>query len=245
MIKLQKSSTLSAKDWWKTLKTFILPSINTSFPPLKINDEIFIDECDKANILNNFFQSQTFLNEQNAVFPDLPVSASLNSQLNNILCSRLEVESVLNILTVGKASGPNGLKNRILREYQLNSLFPSALCLISPYEQVLFQHNIRKLTYVLCLKKGKMSVVSNYRPISLLNAESKVFERIVFKYLFYHLQDNNLLSSLQFGFMPGDSTVNQLTYLYNTFSQALDTGKEVRAVFCDSFRPCLALRTFT
>ena len=33
--------------------------------------------------------------------------------------------------------------------------------------------------------------------------------------------------------MPGDSTVNQLTYLYNTICQALDQGKEVRAVFCD------------
>ena len=43
----------------------------------------------------------------------------------------------------------------------------------------------------------------------------------------------HLLSSLQSGFIPGDSTVNQLTYLYNTFCQALDVGKEVRVVFCD------------
>ena len=84
-----KSNTLSAKDWWKTLKTFILPSVKTSIPPLEVNNEIIIDESDKANILNNFFQSQTFLNEQNAVLPDLPVFASLNSQLNTILCSRL------------------------------------------------------------------------------------------------------------------------------------------------------------
>ena len=33
--------------------------------------------------------------------------------------------------------------------------------------------------------------------------------------------------------MHGDSTVNQLTDLYNTFCQALDEGKEVRAIFCD------------
>ena len=55
----------------------------------------------------------------------------------------------------------------------------------------------------------------------------------MFKYLFNHLRDNNLLSSLQSGFIPGDSTVNQLTFLYNTFCQALDSGKDVRAVFCD------------
>ena len=82
-------------------------------------------------------------------------------------------------------------------------------------------------------KKGDLSIASNYRPISLLNAEDKLLERLMFKYLFNHLRDNNLLSSLQSGFIPGDSTVNQLTFLYNTFCQALDSGKEVRAVFCD------------
>ena len=55
----------------------------------------------------------------------------------------------------------------------------------------------------------------------------------MFKYLFNHIRDNNLLSSLQSGFILGDSTINQLTFLYNTFCQALDSGKEVRAVFCD------------
>ena len=72
-----------------------------------------------------------------------------------------------------------------------------------------------------------------YRSISLLNSEDKVFERIVFKHLFNHLQDNNILTPLQSGFIPGDSTVNQLTFLYNTFCQALDAGKEIRVVFCD------------
>ena len=84
-------------------------------------------------------------------------------------------------------------------------------------------------------KKGDLSLVSNHRPISLLISEDKLFERLVFKYmyLFNHLRDNNLLSSLQSGFIPGDSSVNQLTFLYNTFCKAIDSGKEVRAVFCD------------
>ena len=82
-------------------------------------------------------------------------------------------------------------------------------------------------------KKGYLSIISNHRPISLLNSEGKVFERLVFKHLFNHLQNNNILSSLQSGFIPGDSTVNQLAYLYHTFCEALDAGKEVCAVFCD------------
>ena len=82
-------------------------------------------------------------------------------------------------------------------------------------------------------KKGDPSIVSNYRPISLLNSENKLFERIIFKHLFNHFQDNHLLSALQSGFIPGNSCINQLTFLYNTFCKAIDAGKEVRAVFCD------------
>ena len=33
--------------------------------------------------------------------------------------------------------------------------------------------------------------------------------------------------------MPGDGTINQLVFLYNEFSKAIDMQKEVRVVFCD------------
>ena len=71
------------------------------------------------------------------------------------------------------------------------------------------------------------------RPFSLLSCLEKVPERVVFKHLYNHFRDNGILSLLQSGFIPGDSTTNQLTFLYNTFCQALDSGKEVRVVFCD------------
>ena len=87
--------------------------------------------------------------------------------------------------------------------------------------------------FVLFLKKGDLSDVSNYRLISLLNLVEKGLERLVFKYLYNHLRHDNLLSALQSGFRPGDSTVNQLTFLYNMFCKALDSDKAVRAVFCD------------
>ena len=113
--------------------------------------------------------------------------------------------------------------------------FPLHFCSLfnqSLQTNAICQTSIRKPMFVLSLRKVDLSVVSSHRPIALLNAEAKVFERLVFKYLFNHFRDDNLLS-LQPGFILGDSTVNQLTFLYNTFCQALDSGKEVRAVFCD------------
>lgn len=60
-------------------------------------------------------------------------------------------------------------------------------------------------------------------------------KRSVFKYLYNHFWDNNILRGFQSGFISWESTVNQLTrlYLYDTFCQALNNGKEVRFVFCD------------
>ena len=42
-----------------------------------------------------------------------------------------------------------------------------------------------------------------------------------------------MITSFQSGFIKGDSSVNQLAFFYNDFSQALDEGKEARAVFCE------------
>ena len=72
-----------------------------------------------------------------------------------------------------------------------------------------------------------------FRPIYLLCCVEKVFERLIFKRLFSFLQENNVLTSFQSGFIPGDSYVNQLTFLYNVFCKALDDGLEVRSVFFD------------
>ena len=74
---------------------------------------------------------------------------------------------------------------------------------------------------------------SNYRPISLLDPIGKVLERCVHKHLYNYISENHLLTPFQSGFVPGDSTSYQLLHTYHTFCEAVDSGKEVRAVFCD------------
>jgi hypothetical protein len=82
-------------------------------------------------------------------------------------------------------------------------------------------------------KKAEDYFTNNYRPVSLLAILAKVFEKVVFKYLFKHFQDNFLISIWQSGFLPGVSTVTQLVEMYNAFCQAVSDGKEVRITFLD------------
>ena len=226
-----KSETLSSRDWWATLKHIINQNSRSQIPLLGSNGHIFTDDTDKANLLNTFFQNQTILNDQHATLP--PLIHLTDLRLSSIILSPIEVKSVLKSLATGKASGPNGLNNRILKELATEISVPLCNLFNLSLQEGIVPDSYKEGNVCSILKKDDPSQPSNYRPVTLLNSEDKVFERLVFKYLYNHLIDNNILTSLQSGFMPGDSTVNQLTYLYNTICQALDQGKGVRAVFYD------------
>ena len=94
-----KSESLKTKDWWSTLKHFISLNIKTTIPPLEVDNYIYTDERDKANILNNFFRSQTILDETNTTLPDQEPHVD-RSQLSSIVLSQVEMESILKTLTV-------------------------------------------------------------------------------------------------------------------------------------------------
>ncbi|MCG8049110.1 MAG: reverse transcriptase domain-containing protein [Candidatus Thiodiazotropha endolucinida] len=227
-----KSDNLSSKQWWSLLKSFISPTTGSTSPPLEKDGLVFDDDQEKSNLLNDFFRDQTLLNDHDAVLPEMP-PYSVENNLSSLVFTPDEVKLILKSLPVGKATGPDGLSNRILSA--LANELSGPVC--SLFNESLLQGIVPscfKETHVCPIFKGSdPAVPSNYRPISLLSNLDKALERLVFKHLYNHFWDNNILTSFQSGFIRGDSTVNQLTYLYNTFCQALDSGKEVRAVFCD------------
>ena len=57
-------------------------------------------------------------------------------------------------------------------------------------------------------KQGNRSDMINYRPISVISAIAKVFEKIVYNQLSSYLSENNILSKYQSGFRSFHSTGN-------------------------------------
>ena len=86
---------------------------------------------------------------------------------------------------------------------------------------------------VLIHKKNDKQCIKNYRPVSLLPICSKIFERLLFNELYKFLNENDLLSSNQSGFRPGDSFINQLLSITLEIYQSFDNDLEVRGVFLD------------
>ena len=98
-----------------------------------------------------------------------------------------EVEETLNSLSVGKAAGPDGINNRLLKQLSkplsnpLSDLFNSSLA----HDKVPTTWKEANITPI--FKKDDPSQMSNYRLISLLNTIDKVMEKL-FINIFYFFQ---------------------------------------------------------
>ena len=222
---------VSEKKWWHILKGILGQTSETQFPPLHTNNQIIVNDRQKAVAFNNFFAKASDLDDSNHPLPD--EDFNVQNQLNHIIITEIDVMDQLAIINTNKAYGPDGVPPRLLKEAKnviskpLSHLFNKSL-------QTHSFPKMWKMANVLPIfKKGDKNTLGNYRPISLLNSMSKIFEKIIFKYLYNHFKDNFLISIWQSGFQPSLSTVTQLIELYHQFCKAVSEGKEIRVVFLD------------
>ena len=96
-----------------------------------------------------------------------------------------------------------------------------------------FPEYLKKARIVPIYKRGPKSDVNNYRPISLLNIFSKIFEKIMKKFLTEYIESNNILSPNQFGFQRGKSTLDALILFTKNLYSQLDQSHHVLSIFVD------------
>lgn len=80
-------------------------------------------------------------------------------------------------------------------------------------------------------KSGERSVVENYRPISIICNFSKVFEIILYNYIYNNIKP--YLSPSQHGFVQGRSTVTNLACFTQFVAETLDSRGQVDVIYTD------------
>ena len=80
-------------------------------------------------------------------------------------------------------------------------------------------------------KKRNNTLVTNYRPISVLPCFSKLLERIMYNRLYKFLVENNILYEKQFGFQNAHSTEHAILQLVNQITEAFSQGKYTLGIF--------------
>ena len=108
---------------------------------------------------------------------------------------------------MGKASGPDGISSRVLKELADQMAMPLSLLFNQSIEDGKIPADWKEAYVSPVPKGGDLSLSSNYRPISLLSNLDKIFERAIFKHIYNHLRDNSILTA----FLP-EVTLNLILY---------------------------------
>lgn len=133
-----------------------------------------------------------------------------------------ELAEIAKSLKVGKAPGPDGIPNLAIKAAitKAPDMFRSALqkCL----DEGVFPEIWKRQSLVLLPKAGKPpGDPSAYRPICLLDTAGKVLERVILNRLVKYTEGAAGLSSNQFGFRKGRSTVDAVLSVTKTAEIAL------------------------
>jgi hypothetical protein len=188
-------------------------------------------KCDViCNLFADYFDS-VFMARSNSVSlsSDNTTRLKFYGDLNCITTD--DVYRVLTSLDVRKGAGPDYISNYFI--YQLKNELTKPLSIIFnlSLNSGIFPSVWKKAFLVPIFKKGDKSDIENYRPISILNAFSKIFEKLVHNLIFHVV--NTSISTFQHGFFAKRSVLTNLLEFSNYIFGSVDNGLQVDCIYTD------------
>ena len=186
-----------------------------------------------ANVLNDYFVAVS----SKASPPDTALSSSTYATLVPVLnlspTTPAWCEETLSTFKPRCATGLDMIPSSTLIAAKSIICYPLCSILNSSISSSVFPQPWKCASIMPLHKGGDRATPSNYRPVSLLPACSKLLERCVNEQLSSHLHSNNLVFPLQSGFRPQHSTQTLLLHCTDSWYKALDRKQLVGVVFLD------------
>ena len=167
----------------------------------------------------------------NPALPDL--SNTHYQSIEDLVITQEGVIKQLQQLNVNKASGPDEIPVRILKDYAddlapiLNHIFTQS------YKNGILPRDWLSARVVGIYKKGQKSDPANYRPVSLTCICCKIMEHIVLGHIAKHLAANDIVIDNQHGFRERLSCETQLLEAINDFALNVNNSCQTDILFLD------------
>ena len=109
------NENLNSKLFWKTSKQLLgLDKTSQTIPSLSLNNEYAETDLQEAQMLNNYFSSQSVVDDKDKSLP--PPKTVLHNRLDILENFPQSVRDVLDGLNVNKSCGPDLMSPRLLKE---------------------------------------------------------------------------------------------------------------------------------
>lgn len=239
-------SVKSPSSYWSTVRRFMKPGQATSTTPLVANGSTFTSPSEQTKCFYDLYQ------DIHSIPPPRPGHDDLNRQVNDFndnlndlrkrnstiteFSSSVSPADIIDAIKKTRNTSP-GLDN--LYYAHVKNLPVSALrYLASIYESSFntkYFPDAWKLGTTILIPKPKKdhSNPRNYRPITLLPALGKTFERLINARLMHHLESTNKINDHQSGYRKNRSTADPITRLVQHATRNVNQGNIVLAAFYD------------
>ena len=234
---LFNSFKTNMKKLWRAVNSLTNKSSRQSkTDSLIVNNKILTKPYDMCEAYNHFFvNAAPQLQEKLPNFETDHRKFMSPRNPNSMELTHINISDILRII--------KSLKNKKCRtnDFSPSILKRNAHLIAAPLTQLFnqslqqgkFPSRLKHAQVIPLYKKGPKTDINNYRPISLLNVFSKIFEKAMKLKLISFIESNKILSSSQFGFQKNISTQDALLQFSKNIYKQLDQSNSVLSIFID------------
>ena len=227
------------KKTWRSINEILLKTKKAhDFPSyLMVDDEKIENSLEIAIKFNDFFVNIGPALSEKIKSPNKSFDSFLKKQITCTFhfdtLTPNDVLKAIQKLKPKSSTGHDGISTKLLKRAGPTLSTVLALIINQSLFSGIFPDQLKIAKIIPLYKKGDSHVLDNYRPISLLPALSKVFERVVFKQLYTYFTSKKLLYKSQYVFREDHSTELAALEFIDKISEDLDNGRIPIALFLD------------
>ena len=236
-----EESKSNMKKTWSVINEIICKTKHhkKGIKAIILNGKQLKDPQSIAESFNNFFVNiGPSLTKNARHIPEKTFQVYLNKTILTSFDFQLIDESnfdkVMQSLHTKTSSGHDGISVKLLKYLAPGLRQPLTFIINQSLLTGIFPEKLKIAKVLPLFKKNDCMIMDNYRPISLLPAISKVFEKVVYNQLYTYYTSNNLLYKGQYGFREDHSTEMANIELVDRIITALDDKKLPISIFMHS-----------
>ena len=224
---------------WRKIRKLSGKFVPSPSPTIKINDVLISDPEEVAERFANHFSEISSSRNYSPHFQNIrnsEVSLTFESQSAKVYNAKFSLRELKEALSTCDSTSP-GADN--ITYGMLKYLPEHAKLYLLKILNKIWETGILppswKISIVVPIKKPHKDPhqPTSYRPISLTSCVCKLFEKMVNARLMWHLEENGLLSNVQFGFRRNRSSVDPLLRLSTQIQHGFSNRCQTVGVFFD------------